>query len=43
MYTIGLSEHQCNAGVYQYLQASYILKMGLMVLEYAWALSACPM
>lgn len=43
MYTIGLSEHQCNTGVYLYLQVSYILKMGLMVLEYAWALSACPM
>ena len=43
MYAINLSEHQCNVGVYQYLQASYILKMGLMVLEYVWALSACPM
>jgi len=43
MYTINLSEHQCNVGVYLYLQASYILKMGLMVLEYIWALSSCPM
>jgi hypothetical protein len=43
MYTIGLSEDQCNSEVYLYLQASYILKIGLMVLEYIWALSSCPM
>lgn len=43
IYVISLSEHQCNTGVYLYLQASYILKMGLMVLEYTWTLSTCLM
>ena len=42
MYIIGITRNQCNSGIYLYLQVSYVLKIGLMILEYTWVLSSCP-